>query len=396
MKKIAVIGKGTAGCMSATRFALTGQEVDWYFDPEIKPQSVGEGSNLVLPNRLNEAFAFGPKDFSEIDATIKVGIYKTGWGKSGTPYLHDFPSPHTGLHFSAPKLQDYVEKRLSGFVNMKPENVSAENIDADFVLDCSGKPKSYDSHILSEYIPVNSVHVTQCYWDHPTFNYTLTIARPYGWVFGIPLGNRCSIGYLYNKDINTLEEVMLDVQNVFEEYNLKPSDTTNSFSFKNYRRSNNFEGNISYNGNSSFFLEPLEATSFSTVDVVNTISEKLWTGQVNKDMAEREYRAIIDASESIIMLHYSVGSSFSTPFWDYAEERGRRCVENSDNSFKFMLKNSSNPNGLGSYRDYFPPLNFVTASPELHATYASWWEGSFAQNTKGLGVNLNSINYNVG
>jgi len=394
MKKIAIIGKGTAGCMSATRFAQKDVEVEWYFDPEIKPQSVGEGSNLVLPNRLNEAFAFGPKDFPEIDATIKVGIYKTNWGKSNTPYLHDFPSPHCGLHFSAPKLQEYVEKKLSGHVNIKSENVLAENIDADFIVDCSGKPKSYETHSFSEYIPVNSVYVTQCYWDYPAFNYTLTIARPYGWVFGIPLGNRCSIGYLYNEDINTLEEVQLDVQNVFDEYNLKPSATTNSFSFKNYKHRDNFKDNISYNGNSSFFLEPMEATSFSTVDVVNTISERLWTNQVNKDQADRDYNAIIDATESIIMLHYSVGSSFSTDFWDYAEERGKKCIENSDDSFKFMLKNSSDTNGLGTYSDYFAAPNFLTASPEMSATYSSWWEGSFAQNVKGLGVDLNNINYN--
>jgi len=385
MKKIAVIGKGTAGCMSAAFYKnQTDCEIDWYFDPSIKPQSVGEGSNLVLPSRLNEFFAFGARDYNKIDATIKTGIYKQNWGKGMEPFLHDFPSPNTALHFSAPKLQEYIELKLEKHVNIKAENVVAKDVDADYIIDCTGKPINYDSHKQSDYIPVNSVYVTQCYWDYPRFNHTLTIARPYGWVFGIPLANRCSIGYMYNKDINTLEEVMADVQNIFDEYNLEPSDTTNAFSFKNYRRHRNIEGNLAYNGNASFFLEPLEATSFSTVDSINTIINRHWFYDADIELSNQRYDSWLDANESIIMLHYYAGSDFKTPFWDYAEERGKKCIENSSDSFKYMFDNSIAPTGLGSYDRYFPEQFFP--SEEFKAVYASWWEGSFSQNKIGLGL----------
>ena len=385
MKKIAVIGKGTAGCMSAAFYRCrTDCEVDWYFDPDIKPQSVGEGSNLVLPSRLNEFFAFGAREYSKIDATVKTGIYKQNWGKGMQPFLHDFPSPHTALHFSAPKLQDYIHSKLKNHVNVKPMNVVTEEVDADFVVDCTGKPVSYESYKQSDYIPVNSVYVTQCYWDYPRFNYTLTIARPYGWVFGIPLANRCSIGYMYNKDINTLEEVIADVQNIFDEYKLDPSDTTNAFSFKNYRRRNNIEGNIAYNGNASFFLEPLEATSFSTVDSINTIIDRHWFHESSLEESNKRYDDWIDANESVIMLHYYAGSDFKTPFWDYAEERGKKCIENCSQPFNYMLKESISPPGLGSYQNYFPEQFFP---PEEFVTVRNtWWEGSFAQNKLGLGI----------
>lgn len=384
-KKIAIIGKGTAGCMSAAFYAKrTNCDIDWYFDPDIMPQSVGEGSNLVLPVRLNEFFAFGARDFSKIDGTIKTGIYKENWGKSGVPFLHDFPSPSTALHFSAPKLQQYIYEKLEGTVNVLPSNVSADNIDADFVVDCSGKPDLYGEHIQSEYIPVNSVYVTQCYWDFPRFNHTLTIARPYGWVFGIPLANRCSIGYMYNSDITSLEEVMADVQNIFDAYNLLPSKDTNAFSFKNYRRKDNFNGNISYNGNASFFLEPLEATSFSTVDAVNSITQSHWFGGSSKDLSEERYNHFIDANESLIMLHYAAGSSFKSAFWDYAQERGRLCMENASESFKLLFHNSNTPTGFGTYTNYLSPIDL--SSEEMQAVHACWWEGSFAQNKEGLGV----------
>lgn len=385
MKKIAVVGKGTAGCMSAAFYRnRTNCEIEWYFDPNIKPQSVGEGSNLVLPSRLNEWFAFGARDYDKVDATIKTGIYKQNWGRNMKPFLHDFPSPSVALHFSAPKLQEYIHHKLQEHVTIKQMNVDTQDIDADFIIDCTGKPITYESHKQSDYIPVNSVYVTQCFWDYPKFNHTLTIARPYGWVFGIPLANRCSIGYMYNKDINTLEEVMADVQNIFDEYNLEPSETTNAFSFKNYRRRNNIEGNIAYNGNASFFLEPLEATSFSTVDSVNTIIDRHWFHGSSLELSNQRYDEWITSNESIIMLHYYAGSDFKTPFWDYAQERGQKCIENSSESFKYMLAHSVEPQGLGTYHNYFPE-QFIP-SEEFQATYASWWEGSFAQNKIGLGL----------
>jgi glycine/D-amino acid oxidase-like deaminating enzyme len=39
--KITIVGRGTAGCMSAAYFARhSGCEIDWYYDPNIKPQAV--------------------------------------------------------------------------------------------------------------------------------------------------------------------------------------------------------------------------------------------------------------------------------------------------------------------------------------------------------------------
>jgi len=382
-KKVAIIGRGTAGCMAAAFFNKhTSADVEWYFDSNIRPQAVGEGSNLVLPKRLNECLNFSYRDMPLIDGTIKTGIYKENWGQDQAPFMHDFPSPHVALHFNANKLQDYVHSKLSSEVSVIDRNVSSGDVDADFILDCSGTPKDFSDCVSSEYIPVNAAYVTQCYWDYPRFDYTLTIARPYGWVFGIPLKNRCSIGYLYNSNINTEEEVVEDVLQVMEQYGLTPSSDTNKLSFKNYRRSDNFKGNVAYSGNASFFLEPIEATSFSTSDAVNVAASLHWFNGTSKEHAQLQYDAILDANESIIMLHYAAGSKFKTPFWDYATERGRLCIENSSDAFKYMLSNISKPTASQTYTDAFtyPSPTYL----DFHATHSAWWEGSFAQNVEGL------------
>ena len=370
--------------MSALHFAkLNDVEVDWHFDPNIMPQAVGEGSTLTLPFRLQQSLNFSPRDFPKVDGTIKTGIYKKGWGTAGDPFVHDFPSPHTAMHFNANKLQDYVHEKLKPFVNIKEGNISVDEVDADFIMDCSGRPSDYSDFEMSKYIPVNSVYVNQCYWDAPKFTETLAIARPYGWVFGIPLKNRCSIGYLYNKDFNTLEEVQDDVKNVFAEFGLTPSSDTNSFSFHNYRRLRNFEGRVARNGNASFFLEPLEATSFTTADVVNCNAELIWLHGQPESSAESAYRSAIDAAERIIMMHYFSGSIYSTPFWDFAQARGELCMAEcaSVPSFKHMVSTSKEPTGMGSYATYRGP-----SYQDLDVLRNCWWEGSFSQNVSGLGI----------
>lgn len=374
MKKIAVVGKGTAGCMSAAHWSIIEDvEVDWYFDPNIKTQAVGEGSNLTLPFSLNETVNFSPREFDKVDASLKTGIYKDGWGKGKKPFLHDFPSPMVSIHFSAVKLQDHIEKCMmnKNNVNIKRMNVDPSNLDASFIVDASGKPSDYSEFVQSSYIPVNSVYVTQCYWDHPRFNYTLTIARPYGWVFGIPLQNRCSIGYMYNKDINTLEEVQEDVKNIFEQYNLIPSEDTNAFSFNNYKRMENYNENIVYNGNASFFLEPLEATSFGNVSAINHQSSLHWFRGQGKKSVERHYNSVIDATENIIMMHYAAGSDYVSDFWEYAEERGRKCLENANPGLRALIN--------GTHES-------LPMTPELEAMLYSWWQLSWEQNSIELGL----------
>ena len=108
MKKLAIIGRGTAGSLAAAHFLRhTDWEIDWYFDNDIKPQAVGEGSNLILPNFLKNCLNFEHHDLSKIDGSFKASIYKEGWGK-GQGFHHTFAPPLLSYHFNANKLQDYI------------------------------------------------------------------------------------------------------------------------------------------------------------------------------------------------------------------------------------------------------------------------------------------------
>lgn len=381
-KKIAILGCGTAGMLALTHFHRWSKncEIELYYNPTIAPQSVGEGSTLDFPRALYENIGFRHVDLEHVDGSFKGGIWKTGWS-DGVEYMHNFPPPGVGYHFNAVKLQNYIKDRLKDKIKIIEQSTTAEQIDADFVMDCSGKPASYEDFVLTESIPVNSVHVTPCYWDHARFQYTLTLARPYGWVFGIPLQNRCSIGYLYNNAINTLEEVKEDVLQVFADYNLTPSTDHNTFEFKNYYRKKNFTGRIVYNGNASFFLEPLEATSIALMNRILKMSYDNWFNNTSLDLLNDDYNIFLKEIETVIMLHYFAGSVFKTQFWELARARAEKIVARAktDNRFNEFVEQSK-----------------IDSHTLLRAdgSYGTWGKLSFKQNLENLNLYEKIANYN--
>ena len=100
MKKVAIIGKGTAGAQSVIHFLrhTSGCEIEWHYDPSIPTQAVGEGSLLTLPINMYGNLNFNYADLDAVDGTLKTGIYKSGWGKDLPNFLHSFPVQNMELH----------------------------------------------------------------------------------------------------------------------------------------------------------------------------------------------------------------------------------------------------------------------------------------------------------
>jgi len=378
-KKLAVIGAGTAGCYALSHFMKwTDWDIVLYHDTHTKPQKVGEGSDVTLPQDLYQHFGFTYDDLPAIEGSLKLGIRKINWHGTND-FKHALSAPNLAMHFNASKLQKFIidqykdNKRLT----IIDQNINHSDIDADFIMDCSGRPKDYDEYNLLDSIPVNSVYVTQCYWDKIDFlsfePYTLTIARPHGWVFGVPLTSRCAIGYMYNNNISTLDEVKEDVSVIFKDYNLTPSTTTNNFSFKTYYRKQNFDSRVAYNGNASFFLEPLEATAITAMAVIQRTAFDIWNGKHSVEFGNHLYHKRMTQIENIIMSHYYAGSIFDTNFWKYANERGTTKMKDaiSDPAFMHIINVS---------KKYSKPNSFVDKFDDSIPHYGTWSPSNFADN----------------
>ena len=379
-KKIAIIGKGTAGCLTAINFTNNSPlEIDWYFDPNTPEQSVGEGSTLLFPNFLSNNLSMEETQLKTLlEGTYKNSIRKINYNGSGD-FHHSFTLGHSGIHFNANQFQKLVHSSLKNRVNLISKQITNySQIDANHIVDCSGKPNDYTEFNKVTSIPVNSAYIVQCNWEKPEFNYTLTIARPYGWVFGIPLQNRCSIGYLYNKNINTLEEVQEDIKEIFKQFNLNPSNKINSFSFNNYYRKKNFTERVTYNGNASFFLEPLEATSIDCMIIINNNLIEMLKGNITQDEANIKYQNFLSMSEQMITMHYFAGSKFKTPFWEYAY----------NNSLDNINKMTSNPLFrlmFEEMKEYINNKRFGIRFPQIEG-FGAWGAFSFSQNIPNLGI----------
>lgn len=310
-----IIGRGTAGILTAAKLLLNNKKINWYYDSSITPVSVGEGTLNDIPELLLQ-FASSNEDLIKMNGTFKLGLFKSGWSKND--FYDSFAFGGNGIHMSAVDFQNQFFELISSDPNVQnlyDKNVKPEDVDG-FVVDCSGTP-SIDENFELTKIPVNNAYVTQCEWGKKRLDYSLTIARPYGWVFGIPLQNRVSIGYLFNSDFNNLEDIKEDVKYIFERFDLTPTKNINHIKFKNYYRKENFKDNLAYAGNKSFFLEPLESTSLScTLSVIDILLKENTIKDKNLD-----YYNCINSCENIIMLHYLAKNEYKTDFWKFARNQ---------------------------------------------------------------------------
>lgn len=384
-KRIIVIGGGTIGCLTVIHFINDStKEITWYRDPLSNTQSVGEATTLAVPRLLHNNLNFHPyKDFSLIDGNLKRGIRKLNWGETSLgDYTHFFGLSEHGIHFNAVKFQNLIYQKLKHRVNVIEEKAPPySNIEGDYIIDCSGSPKDYSEFNLANQIPVNSAYVVDCPWDYPEYDYSFHIALSHGWVFCIPLKNRMSVGYMYNSSQTTLQEIKKDINQVFKNLKLSPSQNITQWNFKNYYRKQNFTERVCYNGNSSFFLEPLESTSTAFAIRVNRTLDKFLNKEISLHQANESYENEIIDIQRMISLHYISGSKFNTPFWDFATSINEKFFKESLNKGKYNFKKiyleSSkfiNSKNLG--------LNF-NGPPEA---YGTWGINNYIQNIEGLNL----------
>ena len=384
-RKLSVVGRGTAGCLAiieyANNFAL--DEIEWIYDPDIPTASVGEGTTHLIPEFLTINMGMTHADAATFNSTFKTGIRKTGWNGVGD-YRHSFAVGSCGMHFSAIDFQKHVFNKFkeNSSVKILEKNVDIDSIDSDYIMVCSGSKPDKDESYTAEYIPVNAAYVKGYEWEHPYITETLCIASAHGWVFVIPLQNRCSFGYIYNKDITTYSEMSSDFDKVINRYKdifkLKSQIAEQSIAFSNYLRKENFTDRIVYNGNASFFLEPLEATSTAIANQINTQALTLWdhTDILTAEDCNNNYLSTLTEIEAMICLHYFAGSKYDTEFWKFAtsiaEENIRKNLS-THNDFSEIVVNSC----LGNYTD--PSVYF-------YRDVGTWNIGSYIQNIYGLGI----------
>ena len=312
MKKVSVVGGGNAGVFTALYFGWYGQhEVDLIYNPEIPPERVGQATLLDPPRMLWNATGFDWYH-NQINATFKSGILYEGWGQVNDKVFHDFPSDGMAMHYCPWEMQKHVLD--SGVFKVVESGVDdINNIDADLVFDCRGKPDDYSDY--EELInPINACILGKPKWNVSEAFWSRHVATPDGWTFVIPTHSKSPshdycVGYCYNSNITSRAVAESNFSGMFD------VTIKHHVNFKNYVAKNPvIDDRIVLNGNRLFFLEPLESSSTQTyIELARFV---LQNGIKDASNGVRRY---IKQVQNFVLWHYNCGSKYDTPFWDYAK-----------------------------------------------------------------------------
>lgn len=335
-KKLTVIGRGTVGCLAVQNFIkFTDWDIDWMYDPSIPTTSVGESSTPFLTVELFDLFGFHTDDLLKMGGTIKYGTDKYNWSTKGDGhFLAPFPITFPGLHFTAVDLQNIAMQEIAknprvtiieGHVDLD----SVEDIDSDHVYVCTGLPKKEEDFEVPDAIALNSSLVVDCPWDYPQFNGTITDARPWGWVFGVPLKNRASFGYMYNSDFVDEESVKKDFELTLKSHNVTPGDNFRTYKFKPFYRKDPIGKKVAYGGSAAFFFEPIEATTTTMSIYLYRLALQSWCLGMPVDHANKIYMEMAKHTQAAISTNYlQPPNNYDNEFWRYASGKARGLVEN--------------------------------------------------------------------
>ena len=319
-KRIAVIGAGNAGCITALHFYYHGKdkyEIVLYHNPkEFAIERVGQGCNVHTTQLITHTIESNWYDRNYIDATFKKGILYEGWGKKQDKIFHSFPMSAMSMHYVPQKLSDTILK--SGLFEVVERTIDdpEKDIDADFIFDCRGRHNRDKDNYEPLINPLNSCLLYKKDGKDVELDLTRTVATPNGWTFVIPNFDSVSYGYLYNDTITSTQAARHDF---IERFNL-PDDSATNISFENYVAKNLFVGERTIlNGNRYSFLEPLEATS---TGLYQSVCRYVWDyieGNMTKTDSEYYIKRVVKQIETFILWHYQFGSKYDTPFWKYAK-----------------------------------------------------------------------------
>ena len=112
--RIAIIGAGNAGCITALHYQkyLSEQsdnfEIELYHSPHYYPiEKVGQGTTLSVPELIADVLDINWYN-NPIGATFKSGILYEGWGRKNKKIFHPFQWNDMGIHFVPKKLSEVV------------------------------------------------------------------------------------------------------------------------------------------------------------------------------------------------------------------------------------------------------------------------------------------------
>jgi len=303
---------------------------DWTKEPYL--QSIGSGFNR---NQDNYPYLYASQ--IACGEPPKSIVSRHAWdGDVNTWFVgQENKSPVVQYHFNTHKLNNYLtDKCLERGIDIVNDEITEvftcngqitalkgvnNNYNHDFYVDCTGFKQllisdlgaTWKSH--SKYLKMKSAIVFPTKYDTDVIPmWTRAKALDYGWMFTIPVWDRCGNGYIYDSDYITAEQAQEEVEN-FLGYKIEVGKQIN---FDPGALDKCWIGNCCAIGLSASFVEPLEASSIGTsIQQSFLLAEKIINYNQNSiDSYNEIVEEIIINIRDFIVLHYLCGRETSD-FW---------------------------------------------------------------------------------
>ena len=357
LRKIAVVGRGTAGSLAAASVSRLhpddDHELHHIYDSRIPVIGVGEGSWPSLVRQLQELTGLPHEIVQQrLNGTRKYGVAFEGWGRRARDFTHYFTPQRVSYayHLSADLMEALLREstrarridakvldiaRVEGGALVELEGRAPERY--DLVFDARGFPGKLDPdrHIDISFIPTDTAVIRRCpsimgeRRDGPALEHTYTraVARPHGWVFVIPLTVHTSYGYIFNRNISRLDDVEADFDAFLDSDGVAEFEQRSVIRFPNFVHRQIYDGAVARIGNAAAFMEPLEATAIVSAQlqigmVLNTrLNRRIENLERDAAVVNRFLVNNVLCYGLFVGWHYSCGSLYDSEFWRHARDR---------------------------------------------------------------------------
>ena len=309
-----------------------------------------------------EENAIDPWDLSVYDAA-KIHHNKATWfnrnshwcqkNQTGFETVDDFDSPY-GYHFDGNLISKFFLSKCNatkfiyddvvdvtyhddGHINELITKTGLK-VETDFVIDCSGFYRVFQQKHDLKLTKIKSTLMNRAMpflvpikEDEEIDVFTTAKAMQYGWMWKIPVGNRYGMGYVYNKDLISDDDVLAEAETKLNRKidPIKFIDWEPAISEKIWHK------NVLMLGLSANFIEPLEATSIhgTISSFLNflTHTTKIIDGKITipkecfkNEILQNNYNGVINrlnrSYESFIQQHY-LNPKYKTEFWNWYADK---------------------------------------------------------------------------
>jgi tryptophan halogenase len=350
IRKIVIVGGGTAGWMSAaslaSRIASSATSVTLIeLDPS-DDAAVG-AATIASIRKFNRRLGFDENDFvRQTRATSNRGIEFVDWTSRGDRCLHSF-GPRYALQLDARLYAEYLRKystlrgvrRIKGkilHVRTRREDSfisrlvlrDGRTVDGDLFLDCSGVRALLIGRALKvgfedwhHWLPCDRVVAASSKKLAPLLPYARVTADVVGWRWRIPLQHCTGNRYVYSSEF--ISDIAAQAR-LLTQLDADSLGDVRLLKFTAGHRRRFWERNCVAIGPAAGIIEPLELTCIHLIQAGIAKLLALFAGRnpspgasdaYNRYMANH-YCRIRDRN----ILYYKMAARYDTPFWRHCRE----------------------------------------------------------------------------